>query len=185
MKGILLIDHGSRRAEANTMLHDVARLVEELAHGAAIVVPAHMELAEPTIAQGFAECLARGADEIVAVPYMLAPGRHVTYDIPRLVAEAADAHPGVPFHVASALGVDAGLARVVLARAEVTSPLVVSGPTGLPRTVAPRSRHASSSTQESVVNDRPRSIEPVASAANPSAGVQGGSERPKRAVSGA
>jgi sirohydrochlorin ferrochelatase len=121
MKGILLIDHGSRRAEANVMLHDVAHLVETLAEGAAVVCPAHMELAEPTVAQGFAACVARGADEIVAVPYMLAPGRHVTYDIPALVAEAAARYPEVPYSVAPALGVEVGLARIVLARANVSA----------------------------------------------------------------
>jgi sirohydrochlorin ferrochelatase len=119
MKGILLIDHGSRRAEANVMLYDVAHLVEILAKGTAVVCPAHMELAEPTVAQGFAACVARGAGEIVAVPYMLAPGRHVTYDIPALVTEAAALYPEVPYSVAPALGVEVGLARIVLARANV------------------------------------------------------------------
>ena len=50
MRAILLIDHGSRRHAANDMLHEVAALVESVAAGAVIVVPAHMELAEPSIA---------------------------------------------------------------------------------------------------------------------------------------
>jgi sirohydrochlorin ferrochelatase len=122
VKGILLIDHGSRRHAANDMLFAVAQLVETLAHGTAIVVPAHMEIAEPTVAQGFAECVRRGASEVVAVPYMLAPGRHVTYDIPALVAQAAEAFPEIPFTVASALGVHTGIARVVLERANANAP---------------------------------------------------------------
>jgi sirohydrochlorin ferrochelatase len=117
VNAILLIDHGSRRAEANAMLHDVARLVEQMANGAVIVCPAHMELAEPTVAQGFAHCLQRGASAVIAVPYMLAPGRHVTSDIPRLVAQAAEAAGSVPYTVAEALGVHSALARVVLERA--------------------------------------------------------------------
>jgi uroporphyrin-III C-methyltransferase len=114
---ILLIDHGSRLYEANAMLHDVAALVAETAGVDTIVQPAHMELAEPTIAQGFATCVERGAREIVAVPYMLSPGRHSTQDIPRLVAEAAAPFPNLEWRVADALGVDDRLAHLVLDRA--------------------------------------------------------------------
>jgi len=118
MKAILLIDHGSRRHSANAMLHDVAALVESLSGEAVIVEPAHMELAEPSIEAGYAACVARGATEIVAVPYMLAPGRHSTEDIPRLVAVASSRYT-VPYRVAAPLGLHAGLAEIVLERAAV------------------------------------------------------------------
>lgn len=115
--GILLIDHGSRLSEANEMLHEVAALVERSIIGAAIVCPAHMELAEPTIAQGFAACVGRGAREVVAVPYMLSPGRHSTRDIPRLVADAARQFPDINWRVSKPLGVDHRIADLVLNRA--------------------------------------------------------------------
>ena len=119
MIGLLLIDHGSRRDEANEMLWHVATLVEQLAGGDVVVCPAHMELAEPTIAQGFAQCVARGATEVVAVPYMLSPGRHSTNDIPKFVEQAAREFPGTSYRVAEPLGIDARLAEVVLTRAGV------------------------------------------------------------------
>jgi sirohydrochlorin ferrochelatase len=118
MKAILLIDHGSRREAANAMLQDVAALAERLAGGTVIVCPAHMELAEPSIASGFTACVERGATEVVAVPYMLSPGRHSTEDIPRLVAAAAAGHD-VSYRVAVCLGVHTGLAQLVLERAGV------------------------------------------------------------------
>jgi sirohydrochlorin ferrochelatase len=117
VKAILLIDHGSRREEANEMLVHMAALVERLSDGSVVVCPAHMELAEPSIEQGFAECVRRGADEIIAVPYMLSPGRHSTQDIPRMVAEAAGRHPAVRYRVTPALGLEEKLAAVVLERA--------------------------------------------------------------------
>ena len=117
MKAILLIDHGSVRDAANNMLVCMSRLVQELAGEHVIVEAAHMELAEPTIAQGFAACVARGAREVVAFPYMLSPGKHSTRDIPRLVEQAAEAHPGVAHRVTSAFGVHEKLAEVVLERA--------------------------------------------------------------------
>lgn len=119
MKAILLIDHGSVRAEANRMLECMANLVQQMAGGGVIVAHAHMELAEPTIAAGVAGCVERGATEIVAFPYMLSPGKHSVSDIPRMVSAAAAAFPGVAVRVTPAFGVHEKLAEVVLARAEV------------------------------------------------------------------
>ncbi len=121
MKAILLIDHGSVREAANRMLECVANLVQQMAGDAAVVKFAHMELAEPTIAQGFAECVRVGATEVVAFPYMLSPGKHSTRDIPRMVAEAAGAFPGVAYSVTAAFGVHDKLAEVILERAGVSA----------------------------------------------------------------
>src|ERR1051325_5281435 len=101
--GIILVDHGSQHAEANELLNDVAKMVGER-YGSAIVEPSHMELAQPTIAQAFASCVARGAAHIVVHPYFLAPGRHSTVDIPRMAAEAASKFPGVTYAVTEPLG---------------------------------------------------------------------------------
>ena len=112
---LLLVDHGSRRAAANDNLEAIAELARERLGEDAIVRFAHMELAEPTIARAFDECVAAGADEVVVFPWFLASGRHAREDIPRLVAEAAKRHPGVRHRVTSPFGphpllVDAALA---------------------------------------------------------------------------
>jgi sirohydrochlorin ferrochelatase len=119
MRAILIIDHGSRKAEANQMLACVANLVQHLAGDGVIVEYAHMELAEPSIPQGFASCVRRGAGEVIAFPYMLSPGRHSTSDIPGLVAEAAAEHPGVGFKVTTAFGVHEKLGELILLRAGI------------------------------------------------------------------
>ncbi len=124
-RGVLLIDHGSRFDAANMLLHDVVSLVQSIAPDGILVCAAHMELAEPTVAQGFAECVRRGADEIIAIPYMLAPGRHATNDIPRLVADAARQH-NVPFRVTEPLGLDVKIASLVLERANVMRSITYS-----------------------------------------------------------
>ena len=121
MKAILLIDHGSVRAEANHMLECMANLVQSMVGDAAIVRAAHMELAAPYIPDGFAQCVEAGATEIVVFPYMLSPGKHSTRDIPRMVAEAARAHPEVAFTVTSAFGVHDKLAEVIVERAGLRS----------------------------------------------------------------
>lgn len=116
MRGILLIDHGSRRAEANALLNEVVGRVKARLGEGAIVELAHMEIAEPTIAQGFTRCVEQGASVIVAHPFMLAPGRHVQEDLPRLVAEAAASHGGVRFVLAAPLGSHDGVIDAVVER---------------------------------------------------------------------
>jgi len=114
-KAILLVDHGSRLPEANALVEEVAALVAREApqHH---VEHAHMELAEPSIAQGVDACVAAGATDITVHPYMLGPGRHSSQDIPRLAEEAARRHPGVTFRVTAPLGLHALLAKVVVER---------------------------------------------------------------------
>ncbi len=117
-RAVLLVDHGSRRAEANALLDEVAALVKSrLGHGA-IVEPAHMEIAEPTVAQGVARCVEQGATLIIVHPFMLAPGRHVSEDLPTLVEESASAHEGVAFAVAAPLGTHAGVIDAVIERCQ-------------------------------------------------------------------
>jgi sirohydrochlorin ferrochelatase len=116
--GLLLVDHGSRFKEANDMLADVAALVKRLS-GLDCVHYAHMELAEPTIEQGFETCVREGATAVVVHPYFLSPGRHSTSDIPRMVAEAAKAFPKIQHCVTEPLGLHAKICEVVLERAGI------------------------------------------------------------------
>lgn len=105
--GIIIVDHGSRWEESNRMLEQVARLFgERFAERYGIVEPAHMELAEPSIATAYARCVERGAQRVVVCPFFLGPGKHWTQDIPRLTAEAAARFPQTQYHVTPTLGVD-------------------------------------------------------------------------------
>ena len=107
------------------MLACVRGMVQEQAGPGVLIGYAHMELAEPTIEQGIAECVKRGATEIIAFPYMLSPGKHSKSDIPRLVSEASAKFPGVTCSVTPAFGVHEKLGEVVLERAGLTP--VVAG----------------------------------------------------------
>lgn len=119
MKAILLVDHGSRKREANDMLVCMANLVQAMAGADVIVRAAHMELAEPSIASGFASCVEAGATEVIVFPYMLSPGKHSTGDIPRMVSEVAVSYPSVSFVVTPAFGVHEKLGDVILSRAGI------------------------------------------------------------------
>jgi sirohydrochlorin ferrochelatase len=113
--GLILVDHGSTKPAANNLLRDVAALVKRVAN-AHIVEPAHMEIAEPTIAQAFDRCVAQGASLVIVHPYFLAPGKHSTTDIPRLTAAAAAKHPAILFHVTQPLGLDEKIAALIAQR---------------------------------------------------------------------
>ena len=107
------------------MLSCAANLLQHMVGDGVLVRYAHMELAEPLIAQGFADCVNAGANEVIAFPYMLSPGKHVSRDVPRLVSEAAAAFPNVTYRVTGAFGVHEKLAELIAIRTgvEITAPL--------------------------------------------------------------
>jgi sirohydrochlorin ferrochelatase len=116
-RAVLLVDHGSRRPEANAQLEALAAQLRARAPHY-IVRAAHLELAEPDFHDGIAACVAAGAEEVVVHPFFLGPGRHTTQDIPRLVREAAARHPGVGIHTSAPLGPHEKLVDLVLERIE-------------------------------------------------------------------
>ncbi len=101
--GIVIVDHGSRRQEANRR-HEV--FVQEWRRRGTyrIVEPAHMELAEPSIAAAFDACVTAGAAVVVIAPYFLWPGDHWDRDIRALALAASECHPGIRHLVAAPLG---------------------------------------------------------------------------------
>jgi sirohydrochlorin ferrochelatase len=115
MKVMMLIAHGSRRQAANDEVRRLAERIEALDDSDyAAVRPAFLELAEPDIARGVSECVELGATEIVAVPYFLAGGRHVTADIPGELACARAGHPQVRIRMSQYLGQHESMPELLL-----------------------------------------------------------------------
>jgi len=104
--GVIICDHGSRRAQSNASLEEVAKLFATRFPDAGIVEPAHMELAMPDIAAAYGSCVEKGANHIVILPFFLARGKHWTRDIPSLTSQAAAEFPGTTYQVAEPLGID-------------------------------------------------------------------------------
>ncbi|QQR89978.1 MAG: sirohydrochlorin cobaltochelatase [Myxococcales bacterium] len=111
--GVILIDHGSRRVEANAMLEQVAALMRKNVDDEVFVTHAHMELAEPDLKQAVELCLKEGIDRLIVHPYMLSPGKHASRDIPEMVEAIARNHPSIRFRVTEALGLHQGLIDAV------------------------------------------------------------------------
>jgi sirohydrochlorin ferrochelatase len=100
---LLLIAHGSRRAEANADLEFVA--AELRARGRYdIVRVSYLELAEPGIEAGGVQCVEAGATEVILLPYFLSPGVHVVEDLTEARDKLRERFPRVRFVLAEPLG---------------------------------------------------------------------------------
>ena len=113
--GIVIVDHGSRRDEANRR-HEAFVTDWQTRFAYPIVESAHMELAEPSIGAAFDACVAAGATTVVVAPYFLGPGNHWDRDIPALAAAAADRHMNVRYLVTAPLGAHPLLMDIVEGR---------------------------------------------------------------------
>ncbi len=115
MKSLLLVAHGSRRAESNA---EIAELTERLAGKAStdfdVVEHAFLELATPSIPEGIQRCIDQGATSVNVVPYFLACGTHVADDIPEQVAIKQTEHPELDIRIADYLGTSDELVDVLL-----------------------------------------------------------------------
>lgn len=112
---ILLIAHGSRRAEANAELRQVADLLAARRPDDLIEI-AYLELAEPDIPTAARRCVDRGATEVRLLPYFLSPGAHVREDLAGFRDAFAAEFPGVQFECSPPLGVHPLLIEVLLER---------------------------------------------------------------------
>lgn len=104
----LFVAHGSREEEGNRAFLD---LIEDLRkrHPRQLIEMAYLDVLPPSIPEGIETCLKKGAREVVILPLMIFPGRHVSRDIPRMIEEASQRRPGVIFRYAGALFEDRGL----------------------------------------------------------------------------
>jgi len=113
---LLVMVHGSPRPVANQDMFAVVDVLRE--RGAfPIVEVGFMELNHPPIPEAIKRCVEQGARRVVAVPYFLHTGMHVTDDLPNLLDEAQQRYPDVEFLMGDYLGHDPLLAEVIAERA--------------------------------------------------------------------
>ncbi len=105
MNALLIVSHGSRRAQSNSEITDLTDKVRPLLKGNfQFVCTAFLELAEPSIPEGIAHCINQGAERILLLPYFLAAGRHVSVDIPAIVEKARVKYPSLSINIADHIG---------------------------------------------------------------------------------
>jgi sirohydrochlorin ferrochelatase len=114
---LVLMAHGSRNAQANEDLLDLAEKIRGLGRYS-MVVPSFLELAEPNIKVACQECVAKGAMRIVMLPYFLSAGIHMRRDLAGIRDDLARVYANVEFLLAAPLGRHPLLMEVVLQRAD-------------------------------------------------------------------
>ena len=112
---VLLIAHGSRRAEANADLDRLAELLRKRGTWPAVET-AYLELVSPDIPTGAARCVALGALHVRMLPYFLSAGAHVVEDLERYRGELAARWPQVEFHLCPPLGTHPLMLEIVIDR---------------------------------------------------------------------
>jgi len=114
---LVVVDHGSRLPESGTVLLRVVEAIRATGRYH-FVAGAHMDLEQPSLHAALETCFSQGAERVVIVPFMLAPGRHSSEDIPRLAREAFPQAPEGQILVAQPLGDHPGVIQAVLDAAE-------------------------------------------------------------------
>ncbi|MGR3777524.1 sirohydrochlorin chelatase [Bacillus paramycoides] len=130
MKAVLYICHGSRlkaaKEEAIQFITSCMSRVE-----ANIQEVCFLELASPSIDEGFRTCVKRGATEIVAIPVFLLAAGHVKEDIPLELRKLNEQYPNIKIVYGNPFGVSEVLVKAVYngmgIKEEVTLLLVVRG----------------------------------------------------------
>lgn len=119
VRGLLVIGHGSRRAEANETVFALAAALADdptVACGQPawdVVETAFLDVLRPNIADGYAALVSEGCTQIVAHPFFLFAGRHTARDIPAALAAAQANHPGTTWTLTEPLGLHPGVVSTV------------------------------------------------------------------------
>jgi cobalt/nickel transport system ATP-binding protein len=130
---LLLIGHGSRDPAAAREFAALVELVEGRL-GEPRVAGGFLALAEPPVDDALDGLVARGADDVVAVPYVLFGAGHLKDDGPAALGRARRRHPGVRFRLARDLGIHPAVLDVAEERSRwALARLAVPGDAATPR----------------------------------------------------
>ena len=112
-RALLIVDHGSRNADANAAMADFAERVAA-ARPDWRVAHAHMEIARPDVTETIDVLVAEGVTEIRVHLHFLGRGYHVRETIPELIDAARARHPALRITVSDPIGEHARLVDLVV-----------------------------------------------------------------------
>src|SRR5437870_9314240 len=118
---VLLCGHGSRDPDAIGEF-EIAAAALRRRLAPRDFATGYLEFARPTIQQGMADLVARGARRILAVPGMLFAASHVKNDLPWEMNSFMAANPGIEVRLGRDLGIDPKLLAAAAARIEAAAP---------------------------------------------------------------
>lgn len=101
---LLMIGHGTKDSQGRQTFLDFAQAYYEL-DSSRPVIPCFLELTTPTIADGVAECVARGYTDISALPILLFAARHNKFDVTNELDRCRQTYPQINFHYGRHFGI--------------------------------------------------------------------------------
>ena len=102
-QALVLFAHGSRDAEWSQPFERIASSLEKKLPAFAVKT-AYLEAMRPSLDEVLAALAAKKATHIRIVPVFLGQGGHLKNDLPKLVAAAAEAYPGIEIALDAAIG---------------------------------------------------------------------------------
>ena len=113
--GLVVFAHGSSVPEANEAVRKVAAETAKRC-GVDLWSEAFLDPVRPDLGAAVDSLTRRGAERIVFTPYFLTMGMHLQKDLPRILGEVSDAHPGVEIVCSPPLDGDPSLVDILAKR---------------------------------------------------------------------
>ncbi|MEN6621229.1 MAG: precorrin-8X methylmutase [Smithella sp.] len=114
-KAVILMGHGSRMPGADSGMEQVTRSIREK-YKDFMIETCSMSLLGPRFGEIFEQCVAKGAQKVIVIPYFLHFGAHMQEDIPEILIEKAGLFPDVKLIMGKHLGFDEKLTELVVKR---------------------------------------------------------------------
>ncbi|MEI7975830.1 MAG: CbiX/SirB N-terminal domain-containing protein [Betaproteobacteria bacterium] len=109
---IILFAHGSRDALWRRPIEAVANQVKQISPNTEVAC-AYLELTEPDLPTTVTRLVQMGVNVVRIVPMFLGVGRHAREDLPLLLQDLINQHPGVTFELRNAIGEEPELTRAM------------------------------------------------------------------------
>ncbi|HET7580242.1 MAG TPA: sirohydrochlorin chelatase [Bacillales bacterium] len=115
MEALLFIGHGSRvKKGVRQALDFMKKCTDDL--DVPIREFCFLELAEPSIEEGMARCVERGADHITVLPLLLLEAGHAKRDIPLELQKAQQHYPHIQVNYGKPFGVHTAIIDILIER---------------------------------------------------------------------
>ena len=102
-RALVLFAHGSRDPEWSRPFERITASLGKKLPGFTVKT-AYLEAMRPSLEEALASLAAQKAARITIVPVFLGQGGHLKKDLPKLVAAAAEAHPGIEIALEPPIG---------------------------------------------------------------------------------
>ncbi|RHW33258.1 sirohydrochlorin chelatase [Lysinibacillus yapensis] len=123
MQAVLYVAHGSR---VKAGVEEAISFVESVKPHIAVEIQeiCFLELAQPSILEGVAACVSKGATNIAVIPILLLTANHAKQDIPLEIDQAKELYPNVAFTFGKPFGLHEKLISSLHDRVEQKSSML-------------------------------------------------------------